>query len=423
MSQEQGYFIRPSMAIDRDFGIHRNAWVRDKRIIGNALCVYLFLLSHDQSFRITLESARKALGLGRDAFITARRTLESAGYLRTVKVTHPPGAVDANGKSIGGRVLRYDIEVLDPDVPSPSAGRFAAVADAADAVDNSAGPEAPEGGLGADITKNPWSDPLTGFPLTDEPLTDEPLTENPTLKEDQEDQENQSSSSAEVTTEAPASDSVAAALPPDDDEGNLGQGEDRPPGDADDGRGLRQPPRGVAAFAREDAPAALPRGRSKRGDRAGARTHDADEPVDVEQLFRAGVEVSLRELDSRLDLSQILRRLEHAGVDGSRVDVPTAASFVLGAAARPVGDPSAYVAAAIIREPARWPRVPMTAANGVLAPRQSMCELEGHCYVDEFRMQCVRCGEEREGWRDERYAAEQAQAARDEAVPRRAVAS
>jgi hypothetical protein len=162
-------------------------------------------------------------------------------------------------------------------------------------------------------------------------------------------------------------DDEAAALPPDDDVDDLGGGEGA-----------------SSSIAGEER-----------------------EAVDLQRLLRAGIEVSLRELDARLNLSEILRRLSDAGVNGERVDVPAAAAFVLSAAARPVGDPSAYVAAAIIREPARWPwhALPSTGVPAA-GPARSTCELQGHRYLDEFRMQCVRCHQERPGWREERYAAD-----------------
>ena len=395
MSQEQGYFIRPRLAIDRDFGVHRNEWVRDKRIVGNPLSIYLYLLSHDQSFRITLESARKGLGLGRDAFITARRTLEAAGYLRTVKVTHPAGAVDANGRPIGGRVLRYDIEVLDPEVTT--SGRTPVQPDPAAPVDNSSGSGRDETGLEAAEQEKPWSDPLTGYPVAAEPLPDEPLTDNPTAKENQEDQENQSSSSTEMTTDAPVSSFVAAAVPPDDD-GDLDGGGAGAAPLVDNGCGVWT----AATHSGPETPLDVSRELEGTGEPPGG---DALEPLDLQRLLRAGIEVSLRELDARLNLSEILRRLSDAGVDGERVDVPAAAAFALSAAARRVGDPSAYVAAAIVREPARWPwkALPVSGASAS-GPTRSTCELQGHRYLDEYRMQCVRCQEERPGWREERYA-------------------
>ena len=282
-------------------------------------------------------------------------------------------------------------------------------------VDNSERP------LGAEFAPNdsgPVDNRDSGPPLG---ATDAPLgATGAPLKEEHPDRSSRSSSSTEVTTDALAALSGAAPAPPDDDEGSFHRVGGQVSGD-DDGLGTWRPVPGSTVTAHDAVPTDPPMPAALGV--AGVGVKRDSEPPDVYQLFWAGVEVSLHDVDARLDLSQIRRRLRDAGVDESRVDVPAAASFVLAAAARPVGDPSAYVAAAIIREPARWPWVPVAGSSRVPAPRQSMCELEGHRYVDEFRMQCVRCGEERQGWRDDRYAAEQAQAAMDEAAPRRAVAS
>lgn len=226
------------------------------------------------------------------------------------------------------------------------------------------------------------------------------------LKEEPKDLTQRSSSSTEVTTEAPVSSFMTAALPPDDDD-DLDGGGDGSAALVDDGRGVWT----AATHAGTETPLGVSRelaegtGEPPRG--------DAHEPVDLQRLLRAGIEVSLRELDARLNLSEILRRLSDAGVDGERVDVPAAAAFVLSAAARPVGDPSAYVAAAIVREPTRWPwkALPVSGASPS-GPTRSTCELQGHRYLDEYRMQCVRCQEERPGWREERYAGDVAGADR-----------
>jgi hypothetical protein len=221
-----------------------------------------------------------------------------------------------------------------------------------------------------------------------------------------------------VTTEASASVLDAVALPPDDD-GDFDAGGGDSSGLADHDRGpWESSAPSVLAVAAPEPPS------SDSEPEAVAPGSCAPEPVDLQRLLRAGIEASLRELDARLSLSEILRRLSDAGVDGERVDVPAAAAFVLSASARPVGDPSAYVAAAIVREPARWPSNALPALGpGEGGPTRPTCEVQGHRYLDEFRVQCVRCGEEREGWRDERYAAEQAQADRADDLKQRAVAS
>ncbi len=195
------------------------------------------------------------------------------------------------------------------------------------------------------------------------------------LKEEQLDR-SFSSSSTQVTSVAFVSERETAAGPPEDD-GELAVGVD-----------------GLSSLADGERP-----------------------PLDLQGLLRAGIELSLREIDPRLKFSEIIRRLSDSGVDSERIDVSAAASFVLAAAARQVGDPSAYVAAAIVRDPARWPWQALPASRtNVDRSTRSICVLQGHRYLDEFRIQCVRCEEERPGWREERYAAEAARTAESRAA-------
>lgn len=434
MTSEPSFFFRSRFSIERNYTQVPNAVLRNTALFGNATALYSLLMSHDPSFPLTQESVRAQTGLGRDAFRAARTKLVDAGLLRIVKITHPRGAVDANGRGIAGQVIRYDFELLEP-------GQLASEPQATTPVEELSEDVSPVENLSDDHDgnegqmplddKKAWSKPVTGNPPPAYPPPAYPPAAIPSLKKTILKKTN-SSSSTEVTTDALASVLASAAEPPDDDDQRiLHRDEGDASGDADDGLGRWEPLLGSRATSHEAAPPDAPKPAAVASssavfgaaDGAEAGSELESRTLDVYQLFWAGVEVSLRDLDARLDVSQIRRRLTDAGVDASRVDVPAAASFVLAAAARPVGDPSAYVAAAIIREPARWPWVPVAGLSATTAPRQSMCELEGHRYVDEFRMQCVRCGEEREGWRDERYAAEQAQAATDEAAPRRAVAS
>jgi hypothetical protein len=434
VTSEPSFFFRSRFSIERNYTQVPNAVLRDTGLFGNASSLYSLLMSHDPSFPLTQESVRAQTGLGRDAFRAARAKLVDAGLLRIVKITQPRGAVDANGRGIAGQVIRYDFELLEPgqltSEPHPTAPEeelpedVSPVENVSDYHDSDEGPMPPD-------DKKAWSKPVTGNPPPAYPPPAHPPAANPSLKKTILKKTN-SSSSTEVTTDAPSAVSGAAAAPPeDDDEGSSHRVGGVASGVADDGLGKWRPVPRTAATVRDEVSVeppishavAAPSGAFRAADVTEAGAERESEPLDVQQLFWAGVEMSLRDVDSRLDLSQIRRRLTDAGIDESRVDVLAAASFVLAAAARPVGDPSAYVAAAIIREPARWPWVPVAVSGRGPAPRQSMCELEGHRYVDEYRMQCVRCGEERQGWRDERYAAEQAQAAVDETAPRRAVAS
>ena len=361
------------------------------------------------------------------------RLAENTGYSeRSIKsslaVLEQEGLISRERRytHFGGRTSdRYLLHVgrrpLSADAPHPetsiseasvdelgASGANFAPDEADEPVDN------PEGALGAksapdaqEVVDNP---PL-GTPLG---ATDAPLgATGAPLKEEQPDRTSRSSSSSiEVTTEVPESASEAAALPPDDDGVDLGGDAGDSPGLVDDGLEAWELSGPSSRANVGHAPSS--HGGELEGDPLAS---DKREPLDLQRLLRAGIEVSLRELDARLNLPEILRRLSDAGVDGERVDVPAAAAFVLSAAARPVGDPSAYVATAIIREPARWPwnALPST-GKGIGVSSPSTCELEGHRYLDEYRMQCVRCGDEREGWREERYAAESDHAQRSRAV-------
>lgn len=138
-------------------------------------------------------------------------------------------------------------------------------------------------------------------------------------------------------------------------------------------------------------------GNSSAGDGANA----------FQRMLDAGVEVALLAVDARLRVSEIRRRLAAAGLDPNRVDIAAAAAEVLAASARPVGDASAYVAIAVIREPDRWPWSAGFGRSVQLGAVTlgSGCPELGCRYLDEWRSYCVRCGLEREGWRDDRDGA------------------
>lgn len=108
-------FERPQYAFEREFGQFRNWWARDKRIVGNAFSLLLYLVSHDRGYRITQRKAQSDLGLGKDAFLVARRRLETAGYLTVTEQRFPAGTVNAAGKPIGGH--RHVVYVLQDPLP------------------------------------------------------------------------------------------------------------------------------------------------------------------------------------------------------------------------------------------------------------------------------------------------------------------
>lgn len=58
MSASDAQIIRPRLSFEREFGQHRNWWVRGNALTGNAVKVLLFLMSHDQMYSLTQTEAR-----------------------------------------------------------------------------------------------------------------------------------------------------------------------------------------------------------------------------------------------------------------------------------------------------------------------------------------------------------------------------
>ena len=363
MTSEPGRFIRSPLKLETEDTTVRKWWLRDPRITGNPLSLYLFIASHSVAFEITQDSARAALGLGRTAFSSARAKLEQAGYLEVVEVRHPAGAVDDDGRRLGGQISRRDLRLLDPEQPTPStrmpdqnhrpvscSGPDSSQAEPVDNFQDETTSHNGPSGKSRLFGQNPWSEQEAGSPSPDDPSTDHLAPGFVLLIEDQV-KENQSSSSLPVVAMADFGDRNRSASPPDDDE----------------------------QFSRKDS------------------------RLDFEGLMRAGVDQALADVDARLNGANLRRRLEAAGLDPASVDLPTAASEALSAASRRVGNPAAYVARAIIMEPARWPWQASDVNAAGSRRRHSGCVGRDCVYADEWRAQCVRCGEERPGWRDERY--------------------
>lgn len=135
-----GEFLRPKLAFEREYMQVRNAWLRDERIVGVPLSVFLFLVSHTEGYRLTQATVREQLGLSQERMLSARRVLEQHGYVETVEMRYTRGARTREGKPIAG--LKFMIFIVkDPwadelAIPSGAASR---------AVDNSAasGPRGP----------------------------------------------------------------------------------------------------------------------------------------------------------------------------------------------------------------------------------------------------------------------------------------
>ena len=112
MSEAQ--IIRPRLAFEREFGQHRNWWVRDSRIAGNPLSILLYLLSHDPSRMPSQTEARKELDLGVSAWQAAKRRLLEAGFLVEIRDRYPRNYVDSTGHPRGGQ-KRYRLFLQDPE--------------------------------------------------------------------------------------------------------------------------------------------------------------------------------------------------------------------------------------------------------------------------------------------------------------------
>lgn len=105
--------VRPRLAFEREFGQHRNWWVRDPRLAGNPLTVLLYLLSHDPNRMPTQGEARKELELGVAAWQSAKRRLIEAGFLVEIRDRFPRNFVDVDGRHRGAQ-KRYRLFIQDP---------------------------------------------------------------------------------------------------------------------------------------------------------------------------------------------------------------------------------------------------------------------------------------------------------------------
>lgn len=106
--------IRQRLAFEREFGQHRNWWVRDSRLAGTPVSILLYLLSHDPSRMPTQTDSRRELGLGKDAWQSGKRRLLEAGFLVEIRDRYPRGFVDADGRQRGGQ-RRFRLFLQDPE--------------------------------------------------------------------------------------------------------------------------------------------------------------------------------------------------------------------------------------------------------------------------------------------------------------------
>lgn len=86
---------------------------------------------------------------------------------------------------------------------------------------------------------------------------------------------------------------------------------------------------------------------------------NSDIDDDSNSAIAPGLANFLRELHPRLDAESLIRRLSRT-IRVDALDLSRAAAEIITAAPRVLGDPVAYVASSIEKEPDRWPRVIMT---------------------------------------------------------------
>lgn len=107
--------VRPRLNFEREFGQYKNWWVRDPRIAGNPISIYLYLLSHDIAYPVTQTEARIDLGLGERAWVSAKKALLECGFLVEVRDRFPDGHVGPDGRP-RGRQRRFRLFLQDPEV-------------------------------------------------------------------------------------------------------------------------------------------------------------------------------------------------------------------------------------------------------------------------------------------------------------------
>lgn len=121
--------IRQRMRFEDQFGQHRNWWVRDSRITGQPIALFLYMQSHAEQFEVTPAKAKRDLGLTDYAWKTAKNTLRRYGFFLEVRDRWPAGSrapMMRNGSPICDRKgnpryadltgnLRVRVFTQDPD--------------------------------------------------------------------------------------------------------------------------------------------------------------------------------------------------------------------------------------------------------------------------------------------------------------------
>ena len=94
---------RIRLRFERDFTQLPNTWLRDKRLSRSARGLLAEIMTHDESYSITLEGLVDSGTEGRDALRRMTKELEQFGYLTRVRK-----------RRSGGRMAGFDWVVQDP---------------------------------------------------------------------------------------------------------------------------------------------------------------------------------------------------------------------------------------------------------------------------------------------------------------------
>lgn len=335
----------------------RRWWVTDPRIAGTPLSVYLYF--REKGTGITQRDAMSDLGLGKDAFRTAKERLRRAGFMLEIRDRFPAEARDArNGEPKGGQ-LRFRIVLLDP-APGAQIADSESLVVADEPV--SLAEETP---VHADNGK-----PALGTLTT---------AENPHWMV-----KPQSAPSAGNPHWVPASADYPHSL-------KVDTGLDL---DRDSGMGIDPVPSNPQGFTRESFL-----------ESSAAPAPESDD---------AALDFELGQIHPSLSIA-ILEREVRGRVELSDLDLVWASRVILEASRQPGGvkNPPAYVAKSIVADPERWRRHEpylagkarqsvAIAAESVERVRREACARGEHDWGPAFwpefeRSQCMRCSVARRG--------------------------
>ncbi|MEJ6490443.1 hypothetical protein PQI23_12000 [Leucobacter sp. USCH14] len=84
--------IRQRMRFEDQYGTYRNWWVRDPRITGLPVALFLYMQSHAEYFEVTPATAKRDLGLTDYAWRNAKNTLRRYGFFLEVRDRWPAGS-------------------------------------------------------------------------------------------------------------------------------------------------------------------------------------------------------------------------------------------------------------------------------------------------------------------------------------------